>query len=88
MAVVEPGAAELSGGHIENVALTVSFLAADVDESIAMIHIVQTLRRKFRKIGKMYDLDAFGKYRANSSRVRVWSTLFDRVVESVAIPLS
>jgi len=58
---------DLTGGNVENVALTAAFLAADDggadDEGrVEMRHVVRALRRELQKTGRLVSNDEFGEY--------------------------
>jgi AAA+ superfamily predicted ATPase len=55
---------ELPGGAIRNAALTAAFLAADAGSAITMEVMVRALSRELRKLGRLLDVDEFGKYGA------------------------
>ena len=54
---------DLTGGNIENVALTAAFLAADEESTVEMRHVVRALRRELQKTGRLVNPEAFGEYR-------------------------
>jgi ATPase family associated with various cellular activities (AAA) len=43
---------KLSGGHIKNVALAASFLAAETGGPVCQSHLLHAIRREFQKMGK------------------------------------
>ncbi|MGE0642602.1 MAG: ATP-binding protein [Nitrospira sp.] len=44
---------EVSGGHIRNVALAATFLAAEDQAPVSMTHLLAAARREYQKIGKV-----------------------------------
>jgi ATP-dependent 26S proteasome regulatory subunit len=44
---------ELSGGHIRNIALAATFLAAEDQSPVSMNHLLAAARREYQKIGKV-----------------------------------
>jgi len=53
---------DLTGGNVENIALTAAFLAADDEGLVEMIHVVRALRRELQKTGRLVSADEFGEY--------------------------
>jgi hypothetical protein len=53
---------KLAGGHIKNVVLAASFLAAAQGQAIGMKHMVRALFREFQKMGKTCVPADFGEY--------------------------
>ncbi|GCF15385.1 ATPase AAA [Haloarcula mannanilytica] len=58
---------DLTGGNVENVALTAAFLAADDggaegEGRVEMKHVVRALRRELQKTGRLISADEFGEY--------------------------
>ena len=53
---------DLTGGNVENVALTAAFLAADDEGRVEMRHVVRALRRELQKTGRLISADEFGEY--------------------------
>jgi hypothetical protein len=49
----------IAGGTIKNIVLTAAFLAAADGGAITMAHVVQSARREFEKIGKIWDDQRF-----------------------------
>jgi AAA+ superfamily predicted ATPase len=48
------GSLELAGGNIRNIALGASFLAADEDLPVSMIHIARAAREEFERMGRPF----------------------------------
>jgi AAA+ superfamily predicted ATPase len=44
---------KLSGGNIKNIALAAAFLAAAENRHVAMVHVLQAIRREYQKMGKV-----------------------------------
>ena len=44
---------DLSGGHIRNIALAATFLAAEDETAVCMTHLLAATRREYQKIGKV-----------------------------------
>jgi SpoVK/Ycf46/Vps4 family AAA+-type ATPase len=53
---------ELSGSNIKNVALNAAFLAASVDNSVGMEHIMKAVVNEFTKSGKKLSKEDLGEY--------------------------
>ena len=53
---------ELTGGSIRNIALASAFLAADDSGKLSMKHLMWSIRREYKKMGKVLTEDTFGKY--------------------------
>jgi hypothetical protein len=53
---------ELSGGNIRNITLAAAVLAARAGQQIAMAHIIRSIEREYRKLGRLCTEREFGKY--------------------------
>jgi SpoVK/Ycf46/Vps4 family AAA+-type ATPase len=53
---------KLAGGHIRNIVLAASFLAAADGLALTMPHLIQATRREFQKIGRMITPTDFESY--------------------------
>ncbi len=53
---------KLAGGHIRNIALAASFLAAANGQVVTMAHLIHATRREFQKIGRVVVAEEFGDY--------------------------
>ncbi len=55
----------VAGGNIKNIVLNAAFRAADGGSGIDMRHIIESTKREFCKIGKLWSGDSFAKYETN-----------------------
>lgn len=53
---------ELAGGHIRSAAVTAAYLAADAGEPVSMAHLVGSVAREYRKLGRLCLEREFGPY--------------------------
>jgi len=53
---------KLSGGHIRNIALAASFLAAADGQVLTMTHLIRSTKREHQKLGWLYGKAEFGPY--------------------------
>jgi hypothetical protein len=52
----------LTGGHIRNIAVTASYLAAERGSAVTMIDLIRAVQREYRKLGRLCGEDEFGPY--------------------------
>ncbi|MDN3522561.1 AAA family ATPase [Halomonas ramblicola] len=60
------------GGTIRNIVLNAAFLAAEKEEAIGMTHLIDSARREYEKIGKLWDERQLGE--------RTWRPMKEEVV--------
>jgi len=53
---------KLSGGNIKNVHISAAFLAAEMNETIGMKHIIRAIKRELQKLGRSITAADFGEY--------------------------
>ena len=53
---------QVSGGNIKNIIVNAAFYAAQDSGVINMGHMIQSIRREYQKIGKLYSETDFGDY--------------------------
>jgi ATP-dependent 26S proteasome regulatory subunit len=53
---------KLAGGHIRNIALAATFLAAANGQVVTMAHLIHATRREFQKMGRVVVAEEFGDY--------------------------
>ena len=53
---------KLSGGNIKNVHISAAFLAAELNETIGMKHIIRAIKRELQKLGRSITAADFGDY--------------------------
>jgi len=53
---------ELAGGHIRNICLTAAYFAAERDDAIHMIDIIEATEREYGKLGRLTTATEFGPY--------------------------
>jgi SpoVK/Ycf46/Vps4 family AAA+-type ATPase len=56
------GSFELAGGHIRSAAVTAAYLAAAAGEPVSMVHLVGSVAREYRKLGRLCLEREFGPY--------------------------
>lgn len=49
----------LSGGSIRNAALSAAFLAAELQQSVSMSHLMHAIKREFQKMGRLVNEDEY-----------------------------
>ena len=59
---------DLSGGHIRNIALAATFLAAEDGTAVCMTHLLAATRREYQKIGKVVMEGDFNLPEVNRDR--------------------
>ena len=59
---------DLSGGHIRNIALAATFLAAEDGTVVCMTHLLAATRREYQKIGKVVMEGDFNLPEVNGDR--------------------
>ena len=53
---------KIAGGHIKNVAISAAFRAAEANSTIHMEHIILSVKREYRKLGKVCERSEFESY--------------------------
>ena len=53
---------EVTGGNIRNIALTAAFYAAEQQQPVTMMHLLQAARRELQKMGRLFDETDFGEH--------------------------
>lgn len=53
---------KIAGGNIKNVAIAAAFRAAEADSEIHMAHLILSLKREYRKLGRICDRTEFESY--------------------------
>jgi hypothetical protein len=53
---------ELAGGHIRSAVVTAAYLAAEADQPVSMVHLVDSVAREYRKLGRLCLEREFGPY--------------------------
>jgi SpoVK/Ycf46/Vps4 family AAA+-type ATPase len=52
---------EIAGGHIRNIALAASFLAAAEGSAVTQKHLIHATRREYQKMGRIIDEKLFSQ---------------------------
>jgi hypothetical protein len=55
---------ELSGGNIRSIAITAAYSAAGSGQPVAMLDLVRSIHREYRKLGRLCNESEFGPWLA------------------------